>query len=81
MYWQAVAIVNRMTGVEMSPPMTIREYLNSVGPRLGGLRSAFELLSIVAEKALYAPSVSREELEAAEKALEELKVAHEGSQP
>jgi len=79
MYWQAVAMVSSLTGVEMSPSMTIREYLNAVGPRLGGLRSAFEVLSIVAEKALYAPSVSAEELEAAEKALEELKVAHVGA--
>lgn len=81
MYWQAVAIVSSLTGVEMKPSMTVREYLEAIGPRLGSLKSAFETLSIVAEKALYAPSVSAEELKAAEEALEELKVAHVRAQP
>ena len=76
MYWQAVVIVSRLTGVEMKPSMTMREYLDAVGSRLGSFRAGFEALTVAAEKALYSPSVSAEEVESAGKALEQLKVAH-----
>jgi hypothetical protein len=76
LYWQAVVIVIRLTGVDMKPPMTMREYLQAVSSSLGGLRAAFEALTLAAEKALYAPTVSAEEAESAKKALEKLKRAH-----
>ena len=76
MYWQAVVIVSRLTGVEMKPSMTMREYLDAVGPRLGSFRNGFEALTVAAEKAIYSPAVSAEEVESARKALEQLKVAH-----
>ena len=76
MYWQAVAIVIGLTGVDMKPSMTMREYLGAVGPMLGGLRTGFEVLTAAAEKALYAPAVPSEELEYARKAFEGLKTAY-----
>ncbi len=75
-YWQAVAIVIGLTGVDMKPSMTMREYLEAVGPRLGGLRAGFAALTVVAEKVLYSPAVSSEELEYARKAFEELRTAY-----
>jgi hypothetical protein len=54
----------------------MREYLQAVAPRLGGLRAGFEALTLAAEKALYAPTVSAEEAESAKKALEKLKMVH-----
>jgi hypothetical protein len=81
MYWQAVVIVSRLTGVYMKPFMTMREYLDAVRHGLGGLRAGFEALTVAAEKALYSPAVSAEEVESARKALEELKVAHVEVQP
>jgi hypothetical protein len=76
LYWQAVVIVSRLTGVDMKPPMTMREYLQAVAPRLANLRAGFEALTLAAEKALYAPTVSAEEAESAKKALEKLKMVH-----
>lgn len=76
MYWQAVVIVSRLTGVEMKPSMTMREYLEATGSRLNGLGAGFKVLTIAAEKALYSPAISAEEAELAGKALEQLKTAH-----
>jgi hypothetical protein len=76
MYWQAVAIVVGLTGVDMKPSMTMREYLGAVEPMLDGLKGKFGVLTVVAEKALYAPSVSSEELEYAKKAFEGLRTAY-----
>ena len=76
MYWQAVSIVIGLTGVDMKPSMTMREYLEAVGPKLSGLRAGFEVLTVVTEKALYAPAVSPEELEHAREAFKGLRTAY-----
>ncbi|MEM3466869.1 MAG: DUF4129 domain-containing protein, partial [Candidatus Jordarchaeales archaeon] len=74
LYWQAVAIVSSITGIEIKPSMTMREYLKKVAPSLGEAYESFERITLTAEKALYSPSVSGEELQAARQALEKLKV-------
>ncbi|MEM2049788.1 MAG: DUF4129 domain-containing protein [Thermoproteota archaeon] len=79
LYWQAVAIVSSVTGVDVKPSMTMREYLNSVAPNLGEALESFERITLTAEKALYSPSVSGEELQAARQALEKLKVTQVAS--
>jgi hypothetical protein len=76
MYWQAVTIVIGLTGVDMKPSMTMREYLEAVGPKLSGLKAGFEVLTVVAEKTLYAPTVSPEELEHAREAFKDLRTAY-----
>ncbi len=78
-YWQAVVVVSNITGVEIAPSMTIREYLNITKPRLGEVYESFEKLSEMAEKALYSPSIIEEELEVARKAMERLQVKHVAS--
>ncbi|MEM2834093.1 MAG: DUF4129 domain-containing protein [Candidatus Nezhaarchaeales archaeon] len=75
LYWQAIAIVTKFTGVEMKPSMTMREYLAAVSSRLGDLRSSFETLTLIAEKALYARTIAIEELELAKKAFEVIRLA------
>lgn len=75
MYWQAVVIVTKLTGVDMKPSMTMREYMAIVSSKLGNLRSNFETLTLVAEKALYAREVAIEEVRLAEKAFEAIKLA------
>lgn len=75
LYWQAVVIVTKLTGVEMAKSMTMREYLASVSPKLGGLKSSFETLTLVAEKALYARTVTIDELELAKKSFEVIRLA------
>lgn len=75
LYWQAVVIVAKLTGVEMEPSMTMREYLASVSSRLGDLSKVFETLTIAAEKALYAHTVTIEELGSAKEAFEVIKLA------
>ena len=76
MYWQAVFIVSRLTGVEMKPSMTMREYLEAAGCKLNGFKAWFKDLTIAAEKTLYSPAISAEEIESARKALDELKAAY-----
>jgi len=76
LYWQVVAMVSDLTGVEMRPYMTMREYLEAVGPRLGGLMDGFEAVTMAAEKAVYSPTVSAEELESARRAFEEFRVVY-----
>ncbi len=76
LYWQAVAIVSEITSIEMKPSMTLREYLEFTGPKLKELKKAFEIITIATEKAIYAPLVLNEEIEATMKAFEELKVMY-----
>ena len=75
-YWQAVVIVSNMTRIEMKPSMTIREYLNLVKESGKEFYKGFERISIVAEKVLYSPSVSEEELKMAKDAIEELQIIY-----
>ncbi|MBC7090494.1 MAG: hypothetical protein H5T50_01070 [Nitrososphaeria archaeon] len=75
-YWQAVVIVSNLTRIEMKPSMTIREYLALVKESGKEFYKSFEKISMVAEKALYSPKVSEEELEAAKKSIEELQIAY-----
>ena len=76
MYWQAVFIVSRLTGVEMKPSMTMQEYLEAAGYKLSGFKDWFKDLTIAAEKALYSPAISAGEIESARRALDELKAAY-----
>lgn len=76
LYWQAVSIVVDLTGVEMKPSMTMREYLSAAGPWLGGLKASLEALTEAAERAVYSPAVPSSWLESARKAFEELALAY-----
>jgi hypothetical protein len=76
LYWQAVVIVGALTGVEMKPSMTMREYLKAVAPKLGKLRESFEALTMISEKALYKGIVTDEELKSAREAASNLQVEH-----
>lgn len=73
-YWQAVALVSEMTGVAMKPSMTLREFFEAARSGLGSLEQGFRALTFAVEKALYARTVSSEELENARKTVLELKV-------
>ncbi|MEM0495117.1 MAG: hypothetical protein QXU72_07665 [Thermofilum sp.] len=53
-YLQAVAFVEKVTGVQMEPSHTISEYLSLVSFRLGPKAAYFEKLSRVVEARLYA---------------------------
>ena len=75
-YWQAVVIVSNLTKIEMKPSTTIREYLAQVKEAGKEFYSSFEKISIVAEKALYSPKVTEEELETAKKSIEELQTIY-----
>ncbi|MCS7098701.1 MAG: hypothetical protein NZ922_06960 [Candidatus Methanomethyliaceae archaeon] len=73
LYWRAVSIISKLTGIEIKPSMTMREYLALI--KLDALKKFFEILTIAAEKALYSKKISNEELNSARKAFEELNKA------
>lgn len=76
MYWQAVVIVSKLSGVVMEPSMTMREYLEFVKPRLDdSIKTHFEVLTNIAEKALYARGVSDKEFKTARMIFEEIRIA------
>lgn len=52
-YFEAVDIIMRITGIEMKPYNTIREYLTIVGEFLDGITDQFRELSYMAEAYLY----------------------------
>jgi len=75
-YWQAVVMVSNLTKIEMKPSTTIREYLTLVKEAGKEFYSSFEKISMVAEKALYSPKVTEEELKIARKSVEELQILY-----
>jgi hypothetical protein len=62
LYWEAVTIISNITGIEMLPSMTLREYLKTVTPHISQIYKNFETLTIITEKALYSPKITTEEL-------------------
>jgi len=52
-YIGALAVAQSATGLSATPTMTLREYLQNVGQKLGEAQSLFAELTALAEKALY----------------------------
>lgn len=75
-YWKAVVMISNLTGIDMKPHMTMREFLYKVKDRLGDYYGSFEALTYVAEKVLYAPKVSEGEVKVAEEAFRRLSVRY-----
>lgn len=78
-YWQAVVIIESISGIKMKPSMTMREYFASAAPKIGELYNDFKTLTFTAEKVLYAREVPAEELESARRAINNLKVRSIGA--
>jgi len=73
LYWEAVEIVSKMTGIAMEPHMTMREYLSATASKLGKLSWCFETLTSAAERALYSTKIPEPIISKAKDALEDLR--------
>jgi hypothetical protein len=73
LYWEAVEIVSKMTGIAMKPHMTMREYLSATAPKLGKLSWCFETLTSAAERALYSTKIPEPIISKAKDALDDLR--------
>ena len=76
LYWEAVTIISNMTGIEMLPSMTLREYLKTVTPYISPIHKNFETLTIATEKALYSTEITTEELTLAKEAANKIYIEY-----
>ena len=52
-YLNGLGVVERVTGISMAPPTTLREFLNAAAPQLPTAIKPFVELTLIAESALY----------------------------
>ena len=72
LYWRAVGLVSKYTGVHMESGNTIREYLKQIRVKVGPVYGFFERISLIFEKFLYGPRILAEEEKWARKCAAEL---------
>lgn len=60
LYWLAVDVVAKLTGIAQQPHQTMREYLQLVEPALGTKYAVFEAITHAAEAVLYGLGVTSE---------------------
>jgi hypothetical protein len=81
LYWAAVRVAERVSGVRMQASMTHREFLSAVEGRLGPLREPFKALTQAYELNRYAGLNSRELEEQALRHYEEMEKGRRGARP
>jgi hypothetical protein len=81
LYWAAVRVAERVSGVKMQASMTHREFLSAVEDRLGPLREPFKALTQAYELNRYAGLNSRELEEQALRHYEEMEKGRRGARP
>lgn len=77
-FWKIVLFIKRVIGIEFKASMTYREYLKIVKERIGIFKEAFEKLTLIIEKIVYAPKISEEEVDEAKKIVEEFEYRNVG---
>jgi hypothetical protein len=81
LYWAAVRVAERVSGVRMQASMTHREFLSAVEGRLGPLREPFKALTQAYELNRYAGVASGDLEEEALKHYEEIERGRRGARP
>jgi hypothetical protein len=81
LYWAAVRVVERVSGVRMQASMTHREFLSAVEGRLGPLREPFKALTQAYELNRYAGVTSGDLEEEALRHYEEIERGRRGARP
>ncbi|MFC1951167.1 hypothetical protein ACFLXN_02005 [Chloroflexota bacterium] len=72
-YYDAVALIGELSGVNLEAYVTLREYLDLIKLKEGTLSRAFSELTYLAESALYAPNPLESDGERAWQLLDQLK--------